>query len=318
VNKRFLTTLAVLAGGVLLSEPAFATLTFTPTFTANFVTNFGPNAVAAENAWIAAATFFSNNFSDSIHINITVDATAGTSPFGQSSTSLIGTTWAILQAAVVADAKTADDATAIGPGGSMFGADPSGGSEWWVSRAQAKALGLIADDLLTDGTTTFGAGNPFSFSGTPGAGSYDFQDVAAHEISEVMGRLGLGGGTVGSFTNSHSLVDAFSYSGAGTRVLGNGGGAGLQGSFSIDAGTNLLKLYNDQFTNHLDYRDWAPGSNDSFNQFSSSGVVNAVSAVDLRELDVIGYDFASTPEPGTMALLGAGLIALGFVRRRFR
>ena len=71
----------------------------TPTFTANFDTNFGANATAARAAWLAAAQVFTSHFSDSININITVDAVAGTNVFGQSSTSLLSISYADLLAA---------------------------------------------------------------------------------------------------------------------------------------------------------------------------------------------------------------------------
>jgi hypothetical protein len=212
----------------------------------------------------------------------------------------------------VADAKTADDATAVGAGGSATATDPTGGrGTWWVTTAQAKAIGLIADNSSTDGTTTFGAGNPFTFSGPIAPGTYDFQGIAAHEISEVMGRLGISGGTIGSTANSYSLIDLFSYTGANARDLVNG-----PGSFSIDNGTTLLKAYNNASQNGLDTRDWASGTNDSFNQFSNSGVVNPVSNVDLREMDVIGYDRVlqvAAPEPATLASAFSGIALLGLV-----
>src|ERR1700676_3702189 len=81
------------------------------TFTANFNTNFGANAAAAQAAWNAAANAFAANFTDNIHINITVDAVAGTAVFGQSNTSLVSTSYANLRTKMVADSKTADDAT---------------------------------------------------------------------------------------------------------------------------------------------------------------------------------------------------------------
>jgi hypothetical protein len=294
----------------------YATSSFviTPTFTANFVTDFGANAVAAENSWIAAAAVFSADFTDNIHMNITVDAVAGTSVFGESNTSLDSFSYDTIRTALVADAKTANDATALGPGGSMAAVDPTGGAgTWWVTTAQAKAIGLVSDNLSNDGTTTFGAGYAFTFSGPIAAGTYDFQDVAAHEISEVMGRLGLKGGTIGGHADSYSLVDDFSFTGAGARGLSDGPGE----YFSIDDGTSLLKLYNDASSNGLDSRDWAPGTDDAFNQFSNSGVVNAVSSVDLQELDVIGYDLA-VPEPNTFVLVGTALLGAGFVRRRLQ
>jgi hypothetical protein len=285
-----------------------------PTFTVNFNTDFGSNAAAAQAAWIAAANTFTSNFSDDITVNITVDAEPGTSIFGRSFPFITPDTYTDLRNKLIADAKSADDLTATRAGGSVTVADPTGGTgTWWVTRAQAKALGIIASDSASDGGTAFGAGNSFTFSGPIAAGTFDFQGIAAHEISEVLGRLGLGGGTTGA----NSLIDLFSYSGAGIRVLGNGGGPGQQGSFSIDNGTTLLKQYNDQFSNGLDFRDWESVTNDSFNQFSSDGVTNAVSEVDLREMDVIGYDrSAAVPEPSTGILILSGLLAGGYLRRR--
>ena len=91
--------------------------------------------------------------------------------------------------------------------------------------------------------TTFGVGNPFTFSGAIAAGTYDFQGIAAHEISEVMGRLGISGGTIGTTANSFSLIDNFSYTGAGVKGLGGGPG----NNFSIDNGITLLKLCNGSY-----------------------------------------------------------------------
>jgi hypothetical protein len=294
------------------TSSAPARLVITPTFTSGFNSSFGVNAAAAQASWIAAANVFAANFNDNIHVNITVDAVPGTGVFGQSSTFLNSLSYSTLRGLVSADAHTADDATALA---SMGLTDPVGGTHtWWVSRAEAKAIGLIGDDLSNDGTTTFGAGNPFTFSGAIAPGTYDFQGIAAHEISEVLGRLGISGGTIGGNANSYSLIDLFSYSGLNARGLTGGPG----NYFSIDGGANLLKLFNNPLQNGLDSRDWAPGSNDSFNQFSNSGVVNPVSDVDLRLLDVLGYDRVTVPEPGAGSLLLTSLALGAFFRRRIR
>ena len=237
----------------------------TPTFTKAFETNFGTNATAAKAAWNAAAKVFTDAFSDPIHINITVDAVTGTSVFGESGFGFELISYADLYQRVVAHATTANDAIAIGPGGSMPATDPSNGGTWKLTRAQAKALGLIADDTANDGSTTFGTGNAFTFSGSIAANTFDFKGICAHEISEVMGRIGISG-----TNNTFSLIDVFSYSGAGQRSMGNGAG-----SFSMNNGTTLLKAFNNSSKNGGDTRDWAAGTNDSFNDISFSNVVNA-------------------------------------------
>ena len=163
-----------------------------------------------------------------------------------------------------------------------------------MTRSQAKALGTIPDDTAEDGTTRFGAGHPFTFAGPITPGTYDFRGIAAHEITEVMGRLGISGGTISGTPNSFSLIDNFSYTGSQTKGLLGGPG----NFFSIDGGTTLLKLCNDPTANGLDSRDWAPGTDDAFNQFSNPGVVNAVSAVDLRLMDMLGYTMAVPTPPG--------------------
>ena len=150
-------------------------LVITPTFTANFDTNFGADATAAKTAWLAAAQVLTSHFSDNINVNITVDAVPGTKVFGESFPALLSISYADLLARVNADAATQDDQIATGPGGSMTAADPTNGAgTWWLARSQAKALGYIPDDMADDGGTTFGAGNPFTFSGGIPAGTFDF------------------------------------------------------------------------------------------------------------------------------------------------
>jgi hypothetical protein len=264
-------------------------LIITPTFTSGFDTNFGANATAAKAGWNAAAKVFTDAFSDPIHINITVDAVTTAGVFGESSMGTVSVSYAVLHDEVVAHATTENDGIAIGPDGSVPASDPSNKGTWKLTRAQAKALGVIPDDMSNDGGTTFGVtGDPFTFSGPIAANTFDFQGICAHEISEVMGRIGgaqLGGG------NTFSLIDIFSFTGAGMRSMGGGAG----NFFSIDNGVTLLKKFNDSVANGGDTRDWAAGTNDAFNDVSFSSVVNGVSAVDLQLMDVLGYRLANAP-----------------------
>ena len=98
-------------------------------------------------------------------------------------------------------------------------------------------------------------------------------------------------------------MDLFHYTGAGTRGLNKGPGR----SFSIDNGTTLLKAFNDFNANKGDLQDWADGTNDSFNAFSSDGVLNDLSEVDLRVMDVIGYDRVTGGATGSAANISTRL-----------
>jgi PEP-CTERM motif len=315
-------SLAGLAALCSLATPSHA-LSINFTYDASVAANFNgsvarPNNTLAnfQSAANKAALAFTSVFNDPISVNITMSAAAGTSILGQSSSSIFQVSYTNLRNAVVADATSADDALAIGATGSVVAADPNVGGTWWVTKAQRKALGLAANDATNDGTCTFGEGFTYDFdpSNGIGAGQIDMVGVMMHEVSEVMGRIGISLGAVGAFTNSVTLLDNFSYSSAGVKALGNPAG----NYFSIDRGTTNLKEFNS--VPGGDTRDWASGSNDAFNAFSSSGVVNPFTAVGLQSMDVIGYTLipTATPEPGTLALVALGGFAGLLLKRRNR
>ncbi len=261
-------------------------MVITPTFTTNFQTFFGANSANAMAAWAAAAQQFTNAFSDDIHINITVDAVANPNVLGESFPQVEDIGYDELFQRLSASASTQTDLVATGSLGSVTPSDPTNGTATWqLTRAQAKALGVIPDDASDDGGTTFGVSSntPYTFSGQIALNTFDFQGVAAHEISEIMGRFGHSG-----TNNTFTILDLFAYTGAGIRSLGGGAG----NFFSIDNGTTLLKQFNDPLFRG-DSRDWAGGTSDAFNAFGTRSVVNPLSAVDLQVMDAIGYGTAN-------------------------
>jgi len=303
----------------MAGTPAFAgNLVITPTFSSAVDSLMGGNAGAFKSAFTLAASNFTDWFNDPIHVNINVTVDAGTATLGGSSTFIFSSGYTTVRNALVTDAKSGDDFLITGAGGSVASimADPLiAAHTYWVTKAQGKALNLLGDDLTSDGTVTLGAGWTYDYNPADGitAGQIDIVSVFMHEISEVMGRIGLSGASVGSNSNSYTLLDLMSYKSAGTRGMLNDGGNFL----SFDHGSTLLKAFNNSAALGGDSRDWASGSNDSFNAFGSTGVVNGLSGVDIRTMDALGYDLSS-PEPGTMLLFGTALAGLGLLKRRQR
>ena len=82
--------------------------------------------------------------------------------------------------------------------------------------------------------------------------------------------------------------------------------------YSLDNGTTNLKGFNSNPSGDL--QDWASGSNDSFNAFSSSGVQNDMTPLDLQVMDILGFELV--PEPGRALLAVLGLTAVLMRRHR--
>ena len=236
----------------------------------------------------AAVSFFQRTFQDPVTVNIAVGygevngQPLGSGALGSSLTYFNNYTYAQIFAALAADSTSADDASSIA---SLPLSNPVSGN-YWMTTAQAKAVGLQGASSHLDGYVGFTSSPILDFDNSNGVspGQYDFFGVIMHEITEVMGRQLIVGANFGGGP-SYDAMDMFHFSAPGVHSF-----VGAQsGYFSLDNGVTNLGNFNTN--SHGDYGDWASSmGNDAMLAFSHAGVVNGVSAADLKLMDILGWD----------------------------
>ncbi len=247
--------------------------------------NNAPSGFKADVA--AVVQWFEKTFTNPVTINIDVGygevngQTVGTGELGQSLYYLNSYSYSQVK-------------NALG-GANLPTSDPTNGGTYWISTAEAKAIGLASGSSI-DGYVGFGsAANLFAYTDSNGVpvGQYDFMGTVAHEISEVLGRYTLDGSSING-TKAYGALDLFHFSAPGVHDL-SGTTAGY---FSVDNGTTNLGSFN-TFSGG-DFGDWAGSvGNDAFLAFAPSGAVLSVSANDIAEMAALGWKVASTTSTGT-------------------
>lgn len=164
---------------------------------------------------------------------------------------------------------------------------------FFVPSSEAKVLGLVSPTATAvDGYIGLASGSALYFPGNGGAiGStqYDAVGVAAHELSEVMGRIGMEGQAGASHTKLYTPLDLFRYLAPNSLDV-----TPTAAYFSTNAGvTDLLSYNNPQ--DGGDAADLATSTanrTNSYDAFGTPGVIDSVTGSDLLEVAVLGYQVA--------------------------
>src|ERR1700745_925936 len=144
-------------------------------------TNGAPSAFFS--AMNAVAQYLDGIFLNPITINITVGygkingQSLVSGALGESDTFFNQYSYSQIRGALVAGSSTGSSTLPVG--------DPTGGGNYWVATAEAKAIGLSGPNSATDGFVGFASqGVSWTYNTTNGGSgapaSYDFFGVAAH------------------------------------------------------------------------------------------------------------------------------------------
>src|SRR5436309_2999212 len=240
----------IVALAIAVSGPAVAltiNLTYDPdsTFTAAGLSVADIANMKAAASY--AASQFSDNFTDSVNVNIKVTAVSDPGTLGMSNTFLVSvSSYAALRATLSADSTTGDDATVRAARGPWPAADPLASAHTYrLTTAEANALRLRADDFTTDGTFTFGGRRSYTYdpANRAVAGKIDFIGVAMHEFSEIMGRISLMGERL-TGSPDYMLMDLFHYTGPGVRGLNDGAGSATAYVLVVGSSLHGTDIYN--------------------------------------------------------------------------
>jgi hypothetical protein len=188
-------------------------------------------------------------------------------------------------------------------------------SQFFLTSAEAKALGLVNPTSGLDGyigfSTLSGTGYSWNLAASvagsntgTAANQLDLQSVAFHEISEVMGRVGMDG-TIINGKATDTPLDLFKFQSSGVLDLAPNGGY-----FSNNDGATHLGTFNNASLNGGDIADWASstsptqshtvglpsGTNvmDAYDAFIFAGYNGDLSQSDILELAALGYKLTPT------------------------
>ena len=292
----------------------YAGLVITPTFDSTITGD--PNAAAIEGVINQAINTYQTRFADPI--NVTINFREMASGLGSSNWWYYNITYQNFINHLLADASTPDDATALAhvPHGANNPVDNSTNIN--VKTANLRAIGIFGlNSGLAGGVDGIvGLNTHITDVGSPGtSGQYSLLATTEHEIDEVLG--------LASALPPNSLIgndplpeDLYRYDAVGNRSFS--ANAAAKAYFSID-GVNDLAQFDNQ-NDGGDFGDWqsnprAPGVLPQVQDAFATPGAHPALGVELRALDVIGYNLVPEPASLTLLALGVGIVGLGCRRK---
>ena len=272
--------------------------------------SFNSSVANAPAAFIAAVNYVVNYYDTLFTNNVTINLNVGYGEVaGQTlASNALGESYAPSYASEsyssVVNALKAEGA----PGASALPSSSPLPGYLYMPQAEAQALGL--QSFVSTSYIGFSSSMPISYAAnvTPASNQYYFIGAAEHEISEMMGRTSL----INDQPTYYTPMDLYRFTAPGVRDTA-AAGSGSTAYFSVDNGVTNLGTWNNNASNG-DVGDWYPsgpaaGGNDAFNDYSSPGVINVVSANDITLMEALGWTTQATQPSGSVTVTASATAA---------
>ncbi len=304
----------------------------------------------------AAAALWTSELTDDVTVRIDIGmASLDPGVLGQAGSETIAVSYADARAALISDISSTDDtlATVTLPAATYIGFltnneitgdlevdNNNTSNNYWlnVNRATAKAMGELSDDGSSkDATITFNTDFDWDYDRSDGISAtfYDFIGIAAHEIGHALGfTSGVSSVDYNSAPNGPDAgdeldgfrifkpLDLFRYSDRTDSYAVQWDWAyGGTPYFSLDSGATSLATFETGTYNGSGYNPshWTDSLGFGImDPTAGAGELLAISTLDLRAFDVIGWDLAAIPEPSTLMLVAGVFSFLVGTRRKPR